>query len=507
MKRELFRKSLVCFIIALPLEVSVVSSINASISKTSANDDWYICSVIEGGFNSHCSLALDSNNYPNILGGWGGRYINYTRWNGSEWEHFDKIYEEYSYPYSNSMVLDSKDNPHICYYAVQNGYCFLKYATLNGTKWDITDIDYGGPGFAFFNSIDIDSQNNPHILYTTDYYTGYLKYAKFNGYKWKKEIVDDSWIQVANDVDFALDVNNSPHIAYYDGNYSVLRYAKWNGYEWVKEIVDNSTEAGEYISLVLDDREQPHISYVRRLEGSSWWYGNIKYAYQDKQNWTIEEVTTGNTTGWGTSIALGSNSNPFISYIEGDLFENSGNVRLVYASRIDGNWENEIVDSGCPCYPSLAIDSNDNLYIGYCDSDGVRFATTVNLFNNQPPNAPTINGQTSGKVRKEYDYTFVTIDPEKDNISSYIINWDDGMQDIVHCSVVSGEELVVAHEWNEVGTYIIKARSKDTHNLWGPWATLEVTMPRYKSISNSIFLRFLERYPLLQTLLLRLGLQ
>jgi len=283
MNEDVVRKALVCSVIALCLGLAVVPGVNAKISKSSDNSDWYICSVAEGDFRGRGSLVLDSNNYPHITGtshnGYG--YIHYARWNGSEWEHFDKIYEVQVYPCSNSMVLDSEDNPHICYYAVQHGYCHLKYATLNGTKWDITDIDYGDAGFAIQNSIDIDSQNNPHIAYTTDYYTGYLKYAKFDGYEWEKEIVDDSWKQVAQHVDFALDTNDYPHIAYYDGNHGILRYAKWNGYEWEKEIVDDSAHVGAYVSLVLDDKE-PHISYVRRLEGSSWWYGNIKYAHQER---------------------------------------------------------------------------------------------------------------------------------------------------------------------------------------------------------------------------------
>jgi len=103
----------------------------------------------------------------------------------------------------------------------------------------------------------------------------------------------------------------------------------------------------------------------------------------------------------------------------------------------------------------------------------------VNFFNNQPPNAPTIDGK-SGKAGKEYKYTFVTIDPDGDNISSYIINWDDGTQDIVDCSVGSGKEVVVAHKWNKTGAYTIRARAKDTENLWGPWSELEITMPKEK---------------------------
>jgi hypothetical protein len=170
----------------------------------------------------------------------------------------------------------------------------------------------------------------------------------------------------------------------------------------------------------------------------------------------------------------------------------------MYASRIEGKWNSEIIDSGCPFKPSLAFDSNDNLYIGYCNSNGLRLATTVNIFNNQPPDAPTIEGKTSGKVGKEYEYRFITIDPDMNNISLYIINWDDGTQDIIDCSIGSGKEFIAVHDWNKTGIYTIKARAKDNHSLWSPWSELEVNIPRTRAAS---YHWLLERFPMLDRLL------
>ena len=53
-------------------------------------------------------------------------------------------------------------------------------------------------------------------------------------------------------------------------------------------------------------------------------------------------------------------------------------------------------------------------------------------------------------------------------------------------------------------TFVIKARAKDTDNLWGPWSELKVTMPRNRAINSPLFLRFLERLPILQKILLYL---
>ena len=50
-------------------------------------------------------------------------------------------------------------------------------------------------------------------------------------------------------------------------------------------------------------------------------------------------------------------------------------------------------------------------------------------------------------------------------------------------------------------THYWVARAKDTDNLWGPWAVLQVTMPRNKATTYPLFLRFLERFPLLDRFL------
>ena len=50
-------------------------------------------------------------------------------------------------------------------------------------------------------------------------------------------------------------------------------------------------------------------------------------------------------------------------------------------------------------------------------------ATIPKLSN--PPKKPSITGPTGGAVGTEYEYTFVTTDPDEDNIS-YYIEWGDG---------------------------------------------------------------------------------
>ena len=78
--------------------------------------------------------------------------------------------------------------------------------------------------------------------------------------------------------------------------------------------------------------------------------------------------------------------------------------------------------------------------------------------NKQAP--PIINGPTVGKANVEYDYSFITNDPEGDNISLYI-NWDDDKPDEWIGPYKSGDEIIASHKWEDEGEYKITAMSKD----------------------------------------------
>ena len=126
-------------------------------------------------------------------------------------------------------------------------------------------------------------------------------------------------------------------------------------------------------------------------------------------------------------------------------------------------------------------------------------------YNNYSPDAPIvpeIDGPTNGKPGEEYDYTFLTTDPDGDDVF-YYINWGDGTFENWMGPYASGEMLTLKHSWNKKDKYIIIARAKDSNGLIGPWGELSVTMRRDKSISSSPLLRFLERYPLIKYILQR----
>jgi hypothetical protein len=123
---------------------------------------------------------------------------------------------------------------------------------------------------------------------------------------------------------------------------------------------------------------------------------------------------------------------------------------------------------------------------------GKLFEYAENLPNNNPPTPPKINGPSSGKPGQEYEYSFVSTDPEGDAVM-YLINWDDGDIEWTEYGD-SGVELILKHTWGSSGKYTITAQAIDFNDASSEWSELTVTVPKNKVI-NKPFLNWLQDHP------------
>ena len=103
-------------------------------------------------------------------------------------------------------------------------------------------------------------------------------------------------------------------------------------------------------------------------------------------------------------------------------------------------------------------------------------------FIDNTPRTPSINGPASGNKGTEYTYKFFTTDPESDPVS-YCVDWGDDSEMQWLGPFESGENLNISHIWEESGTYHIRVKAKDIHDIESGWATLEINMPRLKQQS------------------------
>jgi len=121
---------------------------------------------------------------------------------------------------------------------------------------------------------------------------------------------------------------------------------------------------------------------------------------------------------------------------------------------------------------------------------------------NNPPNAPVIEGPEKGKLKTALDYSFSSKDIDGDDIAEFIINWGDNISDeIVTGPFSSGEEIIVNHTWAEKGTYLIKAKAKDLFGDESNWSEFEINIPRTRISLNTWYQWLLERFSLLEIFL------
>jgi outer membrane protein assembly factor BamB len=158
-----------------------------------------------------------------------------------------------------------------------------------------------------------------------------------------------------------------------------------------------------------------------------------------------------------------------------------------------GNICNEAVSS------SPAIGEDGTVYICSASDEetrpgavtGVGYLHAFNTFDPNAPDAPIINGSSTGKPGEQYEYTFTSTDPNGDDVYYYVALGVYRVENMIG-PYKSGEKVSINHTWEEKGTYIIKARAIDPDNHWGEWSELEVTIPKSKNIG---YLEWLEKFP------------
>ena len=133
---------------------------------------------------------------------------------------------------------------------------------------------------------------------------------------------------------------------------------------------------------------------------------------------------------------------------------------------------------------------------------GEEQSETLSLNNNEAPTPPKITGQKRGTVGEEYEYTFLSTDPDGDDLV-YCMKWGDGTPEYCIGPYTSGEGAKDTHIWEDGGRYTITATASDPYNHTSEPGTFVVNMPVFKSLifNFNLINWFLGCFPLLERLL------
>ena len=133
-------------------------------------------------------------------------------------------------------------------------------------------------------------------------------------------------------------------------------------------------------------------------------------------------------------------------------------------------------------------------YSGYTAGQYV-YTAYVYVPGKSPPDAPSIDGPTMGTVNIPIDYNFTSIDADGDDIAEYNISWGDGIVEILTGPFASGATQTATHTYTSQGPFTITARATDVDGMTSPDSTLDITIPRAKSMQFPLFYRFFQRFP------------
>jgi hypothetical protein len=205
---------------------------------------------------------------------------------------------------------------------------------------------------------------------------------------------------------------------------------------------------------------------------------------------TFELLTTGsyNDGDWHVleSEFLGDTTNPTLNlYIDGDL------------DATTTEWLCPMIDED---FLTVKVGRNSNTEGEYLDGeiDDIKYYKGSGP-PGDPPEAPTITGPPGGDTGESLTYTFKAHDPDGDEVQ-FIIDWgDDSSDNTIY--VASDEETTKAHTWSSPKTYTITAYAQDDNGLIGPSSTFEVVIPRSKVVNTHPFLKFIQNYPNMFTIL------
>jgi len=426
--------------------------------------------VILNGISYHCAPVLDSQGTI-----YAGREQFYAIYPNStlKWEI------DTQHPLQDCPAIDEQRG--VLYYGTQWGMPNYFYAIylLNGTiKWtyyvgnDITS----SPAIDTFGNIYFGDWNgNVHALYPD----GTQKWIYHTG-----DVITSSPAIGEDETIYIGSHDNYVYAFYFNGT---LKWRFQTG-NWVHASPTLGDDGTVYIGS-----DDGYLYALNQDNGSMIWRVYIGGTWCSP------------TLGPDGTIYLGVwemkfyaiNPNGFIKWI----YNTPGRIWLGNSAVISNDgilyFGTTWIDGGTGAF--IALNANDGTerfidYYGWYEtspaitSDGIVYAVTSNhdnftgalhAFGSHDPNAPSapiVVGKLKGKTETSYDYIFRSTSPVGNDIY-YQINWGDGTITDWIGPYDSGERITMNHSWMDKGTYTIKARAKDTNNLWGPWGVLKVTMP------------------------------
>ena len=332
----------------------------------------------------HSSIAIGADGYPvisyhDLIEG----TLKYIKCNDAACSGHDEtfsIVDDFINGYT-TVALGNDDLPVIAYKKYDNPGSYLNVAKCNDINCadgneSISAVDGPGNNLAYYNSMAIGVNGQPVI---SSFDQEALRVVKCNdpsctGGDETISIVDESPGAPGAYSSLAIGVDGYPVISYREHNPNVLKFAKCNdpacaGGDETITILDNTTEnAGWHTSIAIGADGFPVISY------STAWDWELRVVKCNDAACTggdeIRSVVDNLASGF-TAIAIGDDGLPVIAYTGGGN-QYALKVAMCNDAACSGNDEIiSLVDPVSSGYISLAIGADGLPVISYFDNDAL----------------------------------------------------------------------------------------------------------------------------------------
>lgn len=273
-----------------------------------------------------------------------------------------------------SMKIDKFGNVHVAYITDDGSHYPLKYAFFDHLlkRWFQATVDQG----ASFCSLVLDSKQHPHISYA-DAGGGSgakLRYAHWDGQAWIRQAIPLNSDVVGYYTSIALDQDEHPHISFYEyrgpkgTDIAVrMRVVAWNGRYWEVRTIDGRNQSGKFNALAMDAHGHAHLIYanVNAITTGMW------DAYWNGATWALRnfdgpELNNGGYVGYSVNMALDKDGKPHVTYM------NYSVPAVKYAELADTGWKVETVDLlagiGYPDRNGITVGPDGSIYLSYYDA-------------------------------------------------------------------------------------------------------------------------------------------
>jgi hypothetical protein len=285
--------------------------------------------------------------------------------------------------YNNHRSLARKSNGDLwCVYSHTDGetdQIYVSYSTDGGVTWTEEQVSYA-PAWASIQkqpTIAIDSLDNIHVVWAGD---GWGDYTTKTNIQYRKRTTSWQTQEAVTNVDhylngpaIAIDSEDNIHVVFYGyedvwTSIRQIQYCQKTTSWQALEVVTSINNHQYYPSIAIDSSDNVHIVWF----GANWpgvgsAFYNIQYRKRTTSWQTQEAVTDIAEAQKDPCIAVDSEDNIYVVWTGRGLGDNP-TIENIYFRERTTSWQTiELVSDKDPAqyYPSIAIDSLDNIQVAW----------------------------------------------------------------------------------------------------------------------------------------------